>query len=347
LKKKITGFLAAVLAVGLLTGCGQSREENALRDLETDSYVTLCDYQNLSVSVEPLTVTDSERDFYVMDAYSRYATLENSGITNRAAVNGDTVNIDYVGKIDGVEFDGGAASGAFLVLGSDSYIDGFEEGLTGVRPGETVELDLTFPEKYGSNPDLAGKAVKFTVTVNYIVELRDAVVADMGLENVSTVAELQQYVYDRLYAGKEPEYNDSVKGAIMAELFEQCTYGELPETILENNKEYVSGIINSAAEYGLDADTYTNTFFGMDADTYVNNYSTELTKQDITLQAIANKEDLNISDKELKSVLEQYAKEAGANTVEEYLGDNSAEEYRNALMMEKVMDYLIEQTQVN
>ena len=138
MKKKFTGFLTAVLAVGLLTGCGQGREENALRDLETDSYVTLCDYQNMSVSVDPVTVSDSERDNYVMDAYSRYATLENSGITDRAAVEGDTVNIDYEGKIDDVAFDGGSASGAFLVLGSDSYIDGFEEGLTGVRPGDTV-----------------------------------------------------------------------------------------------------------------------------------------------------------------------------------------------------------------
>lgn len=346
MKKKITGILIALLAVGLFAGCGQGREENALRDLKTDSYVTLCDYENLSINVEPLEVTDPERDLYVMEAYSRFATLENSGITDRAAADGDTVNIDYVGKRDGEAFDGGTASGAFLVLGSDSYIDGFEDGLIGVRPGETVDLDLSFPENY-DNRDLAGQAVVFTVTVNYIVELRDAVAASMGLENVSTVAELQQYVYDRVYASKEPDYDSSVKNAIMTELFAQCTYGELPEVILENNKAYVRGIVNSAAAYGLDAETYTNTFFGMDSETYINNYATELTKQDITLQAIANQEDLNVSDKELKSTLEQYAKETGADSVEAYLGDNSAEEYRNAIMMEKVMNYLMEHTQIN
>lgn len=346
MKKKITGILIALLAVGLFAGCGQGREENALRDLKTDSYVTLCDYENLSINVEPLEVTDPERDLYVMEAYSRFATLENSGITDRAAADGDTVNIDYVGKRDGEAFDGGTASGAFLVLGSDSYIDGFEDGLIGVRPGETVDLDLSFPENY-DNRDLAGQAVVFTVTVNYIVELRDAVAASMGLENVSTVAELQQYVYDRVYASKEPDYDSSVKNAIMTELFAQCAYGELPEVILENNKAYVRGIVNSAAAYGLDADTYTNTFFGMDSETYINNYATELTKQDITLQAIANQEDLNVSDKELKSTLEQYAKETGADSVEAYLGDNSAEEYRNAIMMEKVMNYLMEHTQIN
>lgn len=346
MKKRIRGILAAVLTAGLLAGCGQGKEENALRDLDAESYVTLMDYQNLSVSVEPLIVTDEERDFYVMDGYSRYATLENCGITNRAAVNGDTVNIDYVGKKDDVAFQDGTASGAFLMLGSDSYIDGFEEGLVGVKPGETVDLNLTFPENYG-NAELAGQAVVFTVTVNYIVELRNEVVATMGLENVSTVEELQEYIYNRLYVSKESDYNKSVKNAIMAALLEQCTYGELPEAVLENNKAYVSGIVNFAAAYGLDADTYTNSYFGMDAETYINEYGAELTKQDITMQAIANRENLNISDKELKDTLQQYAEEVGASTVEEYLGDASAEEYRNYLMMEKVMDYLVEHTQVN
>lgn len=346
MKKKIKGIMAAALTVALFAGCGQGKEENALRDLDAESYVALTDYQNLSVSVEPLAVTDEERDYYVMESYSRYATLENCGVTDRAAVDGDTVNIDYVGKKDDVAFAGGTASGAFLMLGSDSYIEGFEDGLVGVKPGETVDLNLTFPKDYG-NAELAGQAVVFTVTVNYIVELRDEVVAAMGLANVSTVAELQDYSYNSLYASKEIDYNKSVKNAIMRELLAQCTYGELPEAVLEDNKAYVSGIVNFAAAYGLDAETYTQTFFGMDPETYINEYAAELTKQDITMQAIANRENLGVSDKELKDTLKQYAEEAGAGTVEEYLGDTSAEEYRNYLMMEKVMAYLVEHTQVN
>mgnify|MGYP002472014176 CR=1 FL=1 len=155
MRRTIKGIVTALLTAGLLAGCGQGREENALRDLKTDTYVTLCDYQNLSISVEPVAVTDEERDLGVMEAYSRFSTLENSGITDRAAADGDTVNIDYVGKMGGEAFDGGTATGAFLVLGSGSYIDGFEDGLMGVRPGETVELDLKFPENYG-NTKLAG-----------------------------------------------------------------------------------------------------------------------------------------------------------------------------------------------
>lgn len=366
MKKGMTGVLAAVLAAGMLAGCGntdstqtstestvqESTEnttqttENALRNLDVENYVTLGDYQNLTVQVDPIVIDEADRDYQIMETYSKYATLENSGITDRAVENGDTVNIDYVGKKDGVAFDRGSAEGAFLVIGSGSYIDGFEDGLIGVKPGETVDLNLTFPEGY-SNSELAGQAVVFTVTVNYIVELRDETVAEMGLENVSTVEQLQQYISDQMYTEQEADYDKKVRNALMSALLEQCTYGELPETVLENNKAYILNVINSAAAYGLDAETYTQTFFGMSADDYVNNYGAELTKQDITLQAIANRENLNVEDEELQNSLKEYAQNAGYSTVEEYLGDASIEEYRNYFMNEKVMDYLAEHATIN
>ena len=338
-------FLTAALAVGLMAGCGQE-EENALRDLDVENYVTLCDYQNLSVEVEPVTISEEDQLFYVMDGYSRYATMENCGITDRAVANGDTINLAYEGKVDGEVFDNGSSSNAFLLVGSNSYIDGFEEGLVGVMPGETVVLNLQFPTKY-SNPELAGKDVEFTVTVNYILELRDDVIASMGIENVNTVEEYKQYIYDTLYAKEEPGYLEDLKNAIMQKLLEQCVYKDLPEEILQSNIEYVSGIVNSAAEYGLDADTYTQSLYNMDSETYINEYAADLTKQDITMQAIANRENLTVGNRELKKTLQQYAKEEGYSTVEEYLGDTSIEDYRNYLMTEKVMDYLAEQVKVN
>ena len=345
MKKIVSAALIAVMTAGSLAGCGQS-EENALRDLDVDSYVTLCDYQNLSVSVEPIIITEEELLLDVLENYCQYSTIENSGITDRAVADGDTVNIDYVGRQNGEAFDRGTASGAFLLIGSDSYIDGFEDGLIGVRPGETVVLPLRFPEDYG-NASFAGEEVEFTVTVNYIMEMRDEVVASMGLENVSTVEEFRQYRYNRIYAGREPGYNNNLRGAIVQELLKQCIYSELPEDILESNKEYAYSIINSMAAYGLDAETYTQSLYHMDAETYVNEYAANLTKQDIALQAIANREDLNVGNKELKETLKQLAEESGAGTVEEYLGDISMEEYRNFIMEEKVMDFLVEHTTVN
>ncbi len=86
--------------------------------------------------------------------------------------NGDTVNIDYVGSVDGVQFDGGNTQGmgTDLVIGSGSYIDDFEEQLIGAHPGDTVEVNVTFPDPYKNNTDLSGKEAVFTVTVNGIYE---------------------------------------------------------------------------------------------------------------------------------------------------------------------------------
>ena len=91
--------------------------------------------------------------------------------TSLTVESGDTVNIDYVGTVDGVEFEGGSTDGAGtdLVIGSGSYIDGFEDQLIGAHPGDTVEVNVTFPEDYGVE-DLNGKAAVFTVTVNGIYE---------------------------------------------------------------------------------------------------------------------------------------------------------------------------------
>lgn len=343
LKMIIAGTLTAILTSGTLAGCGQG-EENALRDLDTDSYVTLCDYQNLSVSVEPV-FTDSEYRLEMMNGYIKYATSENSGITDRAVADGDIVNIDFVVKKDGVTVDDGIVSGAFLLIGSGSYIDGFEDGLIGARPGEPVVLNLIYPTKYGYS-ELAEQEVEVTITVNYIMEYRDEAVTSMELENVSTVEEYQQYIYDDLYARKENNYNNGVRQAIVQALLEQCVYGELPEAILENNKTYAEERVSFSAMFGMDADTYTQSLYKMDAETYINAYAAELTKQDIALQAIANRESLNVDDSELKKTLKQYAEEAGLSTVEEYLGDASMEDYRNYIMTEKVMDYLVEHTQI-
>lgn len=343
LKMIIAGTLTVILTAGTLAGCGQS-EENALRDLDTDSYVTLCDYQNLSVSVEPV-FTDLEYRLEMMNGYIKYATPENSGITDRAVADGDILNIDFIVKKDGVTVDDGIVSGAFLMIGSGSYIDGFEEGLIGSRPGAPVVLNLIYPTKYGYE-ELAEQEVEVTITVNYIMEYRDETVASMGLENVSTVEEYRQYIYDDLYADKENDYNSRVRKAIMQALLEQCVYEELPEAILESNKAYAEERVSFSAVLGMDADAYTQSLYKMDAETYINAYAAELTKQDIAVQAIANRENLNVDDSELKKTLKQYAKEAGLSTVEEYLGDASMEEYRNYIMTEKVMDYLVEHTQI-
>ena len=133
-----------------------------MAEIDVEKCVTLGEYKGITVekTIEPVTDEDVEQE--IQSALESYPVE----VTNRSVQEGDTVNIDYVGRIDGEEFEGGSDEGALLKIGSGQFIEGFEDGLIGASKGETRVLDLTFPQNY--TEDLAGKAVEFTVTVNTI-----------------------------------------------------------------------------------------------------------------------------------------------------------------------------------
>ena len=134
---------------------GDREDYVGLQDLEIEDYVTLPDYTDMKVSAARPAVDDGTVEQYI-DSELLVGT-----IMDRAVQEGDVTDIDFVGKKDGVAFDGGTASGYRLTIGSGGVIPGFEAGLVGVMPGETVDLELTFPESYDPNPDLAGQEVVF------------------------------------------------------------------------------------------------------------------------------------------------------------------------------------------
>ncbi len=173
---KITAFVLTLIMVLSLTSCGKT-DENSIDDNEavksifenTDlsKYVTLGQYKDITVDTSSAEFTPFYKNqLYAdiinnnLDKSSVYSTLDSGALAI-----GDIANIDYVGKKDGVAFDGGTDQGHELTIGSHSFIDGFEDGLIGVNIGDTVDLDLTFPEGYHS-AELAGKDVVFTVKIN-------------------------------------------------------------------------------------------------------------------------------------------------------------------------------------
>lgn len=381
MKKSLVGAAAALLAAGMLAGCGvqsdtpldgmevdqeeslggsdnpEVPEEPAtaqpdipLNEMEVDQYVTLGDYNNLEVSVEPVTVDEAELEEWLINIYFGNMTAED-GITDRAVEMGDTVSIDYEGKKDGVAFQGGTAQGASLTIGSGRFIDGFEDGLVGVMPGETVDLDLTFPEEY-RNAELAGQAVVFTVTVNYIVprveEMKDSVAASLGLEGVTGIETLRQYLYDYLYYNAESSYRESLESQILDQLMAQCTFGELPETLLESYKGvFANNLEQQAASMGITAEDLAGYYFAMTAEEFAYTYAEQSVRESLALQAIANRENLTVSDEELQAQLEIYAANAGYGSVEEFVGGTSLEDYRNYFMTEKVLEFLINNLKEN
>lgn len=363
MKKKTLGLLAAILSVCMLAGCGAKdtgdgtgaatdagTESTALKDMDVDKYVTLGEYKGLAASVDTVEVDEDEWDTLVNNVYYGNITAENGGIMDRAVETGDTVNIDYEGKKDGVAFDGGTAQGYDLTIGSGNFIAGFEDGLIGVMPGETVDLDLTFPENYG-NSDLAGQAVVFTVSVNYIQpaqdgEFSDEIISNFGIDGVTNEEELRQYAYDYLNENAQQNYETNVQQAVMDAFMANNTFTSVPEAMVQKYSDAAeSSITSMASAYGVDADTFTQYYYGQDA-TFLSTYAEQTAKQDIALQAVANKENLNISDEELDQMLQDRATAAGYDTTSEYIGETSREDYREYFLYDKVLDYLVENAQI-
>lgn len=350
MRNKRAVFLTVLLTAGMLAGCGSSGAGSSLGGIRTDRYVTLGEYKGLQVSVDPIVVEDSEVEELVSSAYSSYLTAETGGITDRAVEVGDTVNIDYEGKQDGVAFDRGTAQGDTLTIGSDSFIDGFEDGLVGVMPGETVDLNLKFPENYGG--DMAGQEVVFTVTVNFIVpeQMEDTVVAAMGIDGVDTVEGLRQYAYDYLYSRYLESYSTELENAVLDAFMNSCVFKkDPPKSVVEKYEDMArEGITQQAESYGMEAEDFVRYYYdGKDLETFLQEYSAEAARQDIALQAVANRENLTMDDGELDATLQEYAANAGYDTVEEFMGTNTKEDYRDYLVCERTLQFLIENAVVN
>lgn len=227
ISKIISIAVAAVLAAVVIIAAGKVVYLSALRTtsvtdlsagLSADGKIqgfdaakslTLADYANISVPADEVAATDEEVDADIQ------STLESHKEANTDTAleikDGDEVNIDYVGTIDGVEFDGGNSNGEGydLTIGSGSFIDDFEQQLIGHKPGENVSVEVTFPDDYDGE-DVAGKDAVFAVTINSISvtpELTDAFVAEnITEEGVTTAEEYRNFVKNKFYEQHLKEY---------------------------------------------------------------------------------------------------------------------------------------------
>ncbi len=220
--------------------------------------VKLGDYKNLEVSVDvEKNVTDADVDAKIEAAQKNLAELV---IKEDAAENGDTVVIDFEGKVDGVAFDGGTAQNHSLELGSGSFIPGYEEQLVGHKAGETVEVTVTFPEDYQAE-DLAGKEAVFTTTIHEVKakevpELDDELAKDID-EEVETLAELKAKYKAQLTEEKEAQYTDAVETAAIEAAVANAEIVELPgEMVHDEVHRAMNEFLGSMQQQGISADMY-------------------------------------------------------------------------------------------
>ena len=326
---------------------GEANDGIALKDVNVEDYVTIGKYKELNIVMQDPGITDEEVDSYMMEMVSSYIT---EGIMDRAVALGDTVDIDYEGKKDGVAFDGGTATGQKLGIGTGQFIDGFEDGLIGVMPGETVDLNLTFPEDYG-NEELAGAAVVFTVKVNYIMPetIDDEIVKQVGIEGVETQEQLREYLRKMMEDYMASMTGNNKQSIVLETFLEGCDFKELPEDLLNKYKNLAdTALSNAAAAASMTAAEYAETYYGQtDYDKFLTQYAEEALKQGMAMQAVANAENISISDEELDQQLLNYAQSYGMSTIEEFIGDNNKEDYRESLMFDKVLNFLIDNANIS
>ncbi len=320
-------------------------------DYDLESLVTLGEYKGLTYTIADTNVTDEEVEEEINYTLASYAEPEQ--ITDRAAEDGDTVVIDFVGKKDGEAFDGGTAEGYALTLGSDSFIEGFEDGLIGVMPGDSVSLDLTFPEDY-QNEELAGQAVTFDVTLNYIEgeditpELNDEFVVSLGLDEAKTVDEYREYVRGQLQETKETEAESNKRSELVEKAVENAQVSECPAELVEQYKtEYVSYYEQYAQYFGMEMEeflaSYMNSMTVDDLYAEAQDYGEDAAKHMLVICAIAKAEGLdNIEDAEYTEKLEKYAEDNGfdsAEAIEEAYGEDYL---KQVIINERVFDLLEE-----
>lgn len=318
---------------------------------DLDSLVTLGDYKGLTYTIADTDVSDEEVEEEINYTLASYA--EPSRITDREAADGDTVIIDFEGKIDGEVFEGGSAQDYALTLGSKSFIDGFEEGLVGVTPGDTVTLDLTFPEDYKPNPDLAGKPVSFEVTLNYIEgeevtpELNDEFVVSLGLNDVKTVDEYREYVRGQLQETKKTEAESAKRSELVEKAVKNAQVKECPAELVEQYKnEYVSYYEQYAQYFGMEMEeflsSYMNSMTVDDLYKEAQEYGEDAAKHMLVICAIAKAEGFDNVEDGYTEKVEKYAQDNGFDSVEAIEEAYGKEYLKQVIINERVFDFLEE-----
>lgn len=340
--KKIISIIAVMaLALGCLSGCGEDNASFALGTLKTAKYVTtLGQYKGLTVTAEKTEITDELLDYCADMFFNQMA----QGITwNDPAKMGDTVVIDFVGKIDGEAFQGGTGEGYYLTLGSGQFIPGFEEELVGVKTGDVKDVNVTFPEDYGKE-ELSGKPAVFTCTVhNVIPTLSDDAVKKLNNELFSDMKSYKEYLTGYLKDMADSEYEENVLGSALEQIISSSVIKEVPEQLIKDQEatitetfrqqsiEQAKSLAELLAEYGTNMDEL----------------SLKYAKRQLICQTIANAEGLNVSDDELNEEAAKFVETSeDYTTVEEFLNDKGIEKYRNYLMNEKVYDFLMNNTNI-
>ncbi len=375
--RKYSKFLALLLCTAMalpFTGCGlssssnsssnsssqDSSENSATKTKEPDSnsvdiesikysdYVAIGDYSVISLAKDDIDNKTTE---------TITSNIKQTGDFNKVkkgtVKSGDTINIYYVGKVDGKEFNGGSCTkenqpdGYNLKIGSNAFIDGFEDALIGKKVGKTYDIDVTFPEEYGNNTELEGKPAVFTVTINYKVvypELSDGFVKSNFKD------------FDSDYKNTAKDYNKYIRNDVTADLAvnyicSNSTVNDYPEALLEEVKtQYRTPVTYYLEQNNVSLDDYlaSQNWTSEDFENQIETSAKNDLNQRMVINAIAEKENITVSEDEFKEALDKYIKEFSLSSQEDldklfdqYYGTTSEKIINNEIVYNKVKEFLL------
>ena len=286
-------------------------------------YVTLPeDFASVAIKRSDVEPTSEEVEEQISDLLSQYSSTEH--ITDRAAADGDTVNINYVGSVNNVEFTGGSAENYDLTLGSGTFIDGFEDQIIGHKPGETFDVNVTFPDGYSDSTDAEGNAVVlsnkkavFSVTLNYISEeilpeLTDAWVEEnfSSTDGVHTVEDLRAEYQKMLY-------QNNLNTAVMDYLLANSTFKDLPKEVTDYQVNQCLNYYSTlAGYYGYDLDGLVQNLLGYESTddmlAHLESSLEDYSKEALLYQAVAESLDIAPTQEQIDTY-SAYTETYGAN----------------------------------
>ncbi|MCM3715072.1 trigger factor [Alkalihalobacillus oceani] len=310
--------------------------------------VTLGEYKGLEVEEKDTTVTDEDVDAELKSLQERQAELV--VVEDGAIENGDTAVMDFEGFVDGEAFEGGKAENYSLEIGSGQFIPGFEEQLVGLKAGEEKDVEVTFPEEYHAE-NLAGKPATFKVKIHDIKrkqlpELDDEFAKDAN-EEVETLDELKKELKDKLQKDKEHEAHHEIRDTLVEKAAENATI-DIPEAMITTEVDRMMQEFEQRLQMqGMNLEMYYQ-FSGQDESAMREQFKVDGEKRvriNLTLEAIADAENLEVTEEDVDKELEKMA-EMYQRSVEEiktiFAAQGGLEGIKGDLKVQKAVEFLVD-----
>ncbi len=306
--------------------------------------VNVKDYKGLPYEVKVEEVTEDDLNKEIDNLRERFADEE---VVEGEAADGDIVNIDYEGFKDDVAFEGGKADGYNLILGSHSFIPGFEEQLVGSKAGEEKDLHLTFPEEYHAE-DLAGKEVVFKVKVNEVKrkvlpEVDDDFAKDVSIKEVETAEDLKKFLRERLEESRKNAAESAADNALMEKLVE-CVEADIPDALVDEEiGSQIQQMQAQLSQYNITLPNYLQ-MMGKKPEDLKNDLQEDALKNvkvRMALSKIAELENVEASDEDVENEFNNLAEQYGMK-VEDVKRAIDAELLKRDIINSKAFDFVKE-----